>query len=441
VSLGCAKNEVDSERILAALVEDGFLIAQDPADADAVLVNTCGFVAAARDEAREVVRELVELKGRGGRGGRGSFRLLGVLGCMVERLGDKAGEELPGVGLFLGLREYPRLCARLRGALGLAARDREGRDLAVCGPRLRIGYPHRAYLKISEGCDNRCGYCAVPLIRGPQRSRRIEDVIEEAGELIALGAVEINVIAQDTGTYGRDLYGRPMTAELLSELARLEGARWVRLLYCHPAHLSEEILAIFSRHDNICAYLDLPVQHSDGALLARVGRDMPPGDAAEWFSALRDKLPGVALRSSVIVGMPGEGEREFRGLIEFMEKVRFDSLGAFVYSPEAGTGAANLAGRVDGAEALRRLEDLMEVQRSLSSRIQASHVGRREEVLIDGAPREDGLWPARSRAEAPEIDPVVWVRGDGFRPGEFLTVRVEAAADYDRTARPLVEGT
>ncbi|MHC4253718.1 MAG: MiaB/RimO family radical SAM methylthiotransferase, partial [Planctomycetota bacterium] len=385
VSLGCAKNTVDSERVLGMLVEHGFVIAADPDVADVVLVNTCAFIAAARDETERAIRELARA------------RPVVALGCYAERYGPSgkrgagnrprrgsAGEayrsrRFPAAVTFVpfgAFDDLPGICARLAGASAAGG-------CFDSSPRLRIGSPATAYLKIAEGCSNRCSYCAVPDIRGGLRSVPMEELVDEASELAGIGARELCVIAQDTASYGVDLYGEPRTHELLRKLCGVKKLRWVRLLYVHPAHLTDETLEVVAGERKMCRYLDLPVQHASDAILRAMGRRYDAAHLRGLLERTRERVPGIALRTSLIVGFPGEGRREFAELLDFVKDAAFDHLGAFTYSPEKGTPASRLGRRPSPATARSRLGRVMALQQEIAFARIDSRVGGTETVMLD----------------------------------------------------------
>jgi len=462
VNLGCAKNLVDSERILGRLAEAGFLIAQDPAMAELCLVNTCGFVAEAREETRSVLSELARLRTRGG------LKTLVALGCLVERVAEAPEFDrfLEAADVRLGFHDYSRIAEVCRNIVAAARhsspptrrspRSRppsphrgEGQRLRsysefLTAPRLRIGSPHTAYLKISEGCSNACRFCAIPRMRGRQVSRPIEALVAEARELAEGGAQEINLIAQDTTSYGRDLYGQYRLADLLRALLETKGPRWFRLMYAYPKHLSAAVLDVLSGEERFCPYIDLPLQHVSDLVLRAMGRGITRAQTVELLDLVARKLPGGAIRTAFIVGFPGETEAQYRELLDFVKEGRFAHAGVFLYSHEPLTPAARLADSLPLAEKMARREALMLAQRAVSRRRLQGRIGEKIEVLVDG-PLERGASPvagaraiARSRLEAPEVDGVVYLQGRGaakLAPGTFEQVEILRAMDYDLVAK------
>jgi len=470
VSLGCAKNTVDTERVLGMLAERGFVISADPGLADVVLVNTCAFIAPAREETESTLRELAR------------DRPVVAIGCYPQRFG---GRKLPRVAASVPFEAYddlPAICERLaalqrkispqrtrrtertarsRGTAGgrARARQQDPKELAVlrglsglCGerscvragsacfdrsPRLRVGSPATAYLKIAEGCSNRCSYCAVPAIRGELRSVPIEKLLDEAEGLVDIGARELCVIAQDTASYGLDLYGKPRTHELLRKLCQIRRLRWVRLMYVHPAHLTDDILDVVAGERKVCRYLDLPVQHASSRMLKRMGRFHDGPYLRALLERIRTRVPGMALRTSVIVGFPGEGQLEFRELLDFVREAAFDHLGTFCYSRESGTRSARFGGRVAAATARSRRDRIMRAQQRVAFEKLDSRVGGTETAMLELPTRKLGKWLARTPREAPEVDGTLLVKGAprDAAPGRFVRVRIEARSDYDLVAR------
>ena len=448
VSLGCAKNAVDSECVLGDLARAGILIAEDPADADVCLVNTCGFIAEARAEAAETLRELARLKADG------RLKAVVALGCLVERVRDCAELDpvLRDADARVGFKDYPRLpdiCRRLAGLAKIETADPRATTFLeyLRTPRLRIGHPHIAYLKISEGCSNRCRFCSIPLIRGSQVSRPMEVILDEARALAASGAREIDLIAQDTTSYGADLYGNYGLPGLLHRLREVSAPVWFRVMYAHPRHLTDEVLDVLANDDHFCPYIDLPLQHIADPLLRAMGRGMTREETAALIRQIEQKLPHGALRTTFIVGYPGETEKDFQELLAFVREGHFSHVGVFTYSQEPGTPAARLADDVPPTEKGRRRDELMLAQLDVSRARLRARVGQTVEVMLDGfvAEGESGVEGVRavgrSRLEAPEVDGVILLRGgslDGVVPGTVLQARVVDSLDYDLVAEPAI---
>lgn len=435
ISLGCAKNEVDAERMLGAAAEAGWLICGDPADADVVVVNTCGFIEAARSESLAAIQEALALKAQG------RCRAVIVAGCLAERQGRELSRKLPAVDAWLGIadpRQVPDVAAQAldehRGATPLIRLAPLPRSFGDEGPRLRITPKHYAYLRIAEGCDNCCAYCAIPLIRGPLRSKPIETCLEEAHQLADDGCRELILIAQDTTNYGLDLYGHRALPRLLVELAAIESLRWLRVLYSHPAHFDDAIVAAFASTPKLCPYVDIPVQHASDRILARMGRGTTRAAMEDLIARLRARIPNLTLRSTALVGYPGETDEDFAALLDFVQAVEFDRLGAFVYSAEEGTRAAAEGPQVPEAVAAERYDELMRHQQAIAFRRAAARVGSHTEVVLDRS-LGNGAFAGRSAAEAPDVDPIIRVRGRRLRPGQFVQVEITDAVGYDLEAR------
>jgi ribosomal protein S12 methylthiotransferase len=438
VSLGCAKNTVDSERVLGMLAERGFTISADPEDADVVLVNTCAFIGPAREETEDTLRSL-------GRGKKGPAVV--ALGCYPERAARPgtapvySHPEFPQVEAFVRFEAYDDLaaiCARLAGV----TRDGPRSERSCFGEsaRLRIGSPASAYLKIAEGCSNRCRYCTIPDIRGPLRSFPLEELLDEARGLVGIGTREICVIAQDTASYGTDLHGEPRLPDLVRGLVSIERLRWVRLLYVHPAHLTEDILDVMAGEEKVCDYLDLPTQHVATRVLDAMGRGYGEDDLRRLVARARERLPSLTLRTSMIVGFPGETDREFDHLVDFVRETRFDHLGAFAYSPEEGTPAARLAGQVPPEVSEERYDRLMRAQQDIAFEALDSRVDGEESVMLELPTEMAGVWAARSAREAPEVDGSVIVRLEPHSdasPGDFSRVKIDERDGYDLLATPV----
>jgi len=428
VSLGCAKNTVDTERLLGMLAERGFPVAADPEWADVVLVNTCAFIKPAREETEATLADLAR------------ERPVVALGCyprMLRPRGDGSPftqAKLPGVAFvpFASYDEIPQMLASWADAVAPS----EGGARFDTAPRMRVGSPASAYLKVAEGCSNRCSYCAVPGIRGPLASRPMEELVDEAEGLIDLGARELCVIAQDTASYGTDLYGRSRLAELMGKLCGLRKLEWVRLLYVHPAHLTEEIIEVIAGERKMCKYIDLPVQHASDRILKAMGRKHDGAHLRGLLTRLRERVPGIAIRTSVIVGFPGEGKEEFRELLDFVRWAEFDHLGAFTYSRERGTPAARKRPRIPGATARRRLGRVMRLQQEIAFRRLDARVGGAETAMVEQPSADEGVWLARTEREAPDVDGCVIVRAPvRSAPGRLAGVKILERDGYDLIAR------
>ena len=444
VSLGCAKNEVDSEHVLGALLQDGFVFAEDPRDADVCLVNTCGFIESARTETRETLEALVARK----KNGRPRFVV--ALGCMVERAADYPdfADVLAVCDLRVPFSDYPRLASLCLGLLNRKADGNPRADIMGNGPRLRIGLPHLASLKISEGCSNGCSFCSIPRMRGRQISRPAADIISEAVSLAENGAKEIAVIAQDTTSYGKDLFGKPALAGLLRDLAAaLPENIWLRLMYAYPRFLSKNVLEVMAGDNRFCRYVDIPLQHISDRILKAMGRGTSRRQVETQLDQIRTLLEPVAVRTTFITGFPGETDDEFEELLEFVREQQFNHLGAFTYSPEPLTAAAALPDDIPQEVKNERRDRLMIEQMDISHRLLQEMEGQTVEVMIDRQVRNpdvplphDCIALAHTRHQSPDADGLVILRGTPDKklmPGTVVPVRVTTAMDYDLIARPV----
>lgn len=432
-SLGCPKNEVDGEDLKLHLVEKGYQITDDKSRADILILNTCGFIQSAKEESIEELFGLIALKNQD------RSKKIIVCGCLAQRYPAELWGKLPEVDAVLGLTEFAHVhsaCSSvLKGKRILRVRKPEGRDGVKKMRRKAEGLPF-AYIKIADGCDNRCSYCAIPLIRGGFRSKRLTDVLQEARQLTDKGVKEIDLVAQDTTLYGMDLYGEKRLTRLLSSLSRIEKLKWLRLLYTHPAHFTDELIDQIAASPKVCKYVDLPLQHISDEILKRMNRKVTRKTVERLIFKLREKIPGLTLRTSFIVGFPGERKRHFRELLNFVEQVKFDKLGAFVYSKEEGTKAYNLKGQASSKTKQERMDQLMLVQQRIVSEKHQKKIGETLTVMIDGKSDDsDGYWVGRSQAEAPEVDGVILVKGDRLKPGQFVEAEVVGHRDYDLLAQ------
>jgi ribosomal protein S12 methylthiotransferase len=431
VSLGCPKNLVDSERMLGLLQLDGYRLVSEPAGADFVVVNTCGFIERAREESYAAIHEMLELKRKG------DIRGVIVSGCLAEREKEKLLETLPAidhlVGVF-GREEVTKVADRLIGGLDeqrSVFRPAPSRPL-VDRNRLRITPRHFAFLKISEGCDRLCTFCAIPKMRGKHATKPIEEVVAEARELAADGVRELVIVAQDTTYYGLDLYGRTRLVELLGELEKVEGIEWIRLMYLYPMYFGDDLIDQVAASRKIVPYLDLPLQHVNDTMLKRMQRRVDRRATEELLAKLRSRIEGLVLRTTFIAGFPGETEEQFEELVEFVGRQRFERLGVFSYSFEPDTPAARLEGHLPEDVKARRRERLMAEQQRIAFEWNAAQMGRRADVLIDRVvPGEKNAWIGRSAADAPDVDGVVYVSGKKLRPGHIVECELVATSDYD----------
>jgi ribosomal protein S12 methylthiotransferase len=426
-TLGCPKNRVDSEVMLGTLAEAGYRLVQDPATAEVIVVNTCGFIESAKEESVEAIVELAEMK----RAGR--CKKLVVTGCLVQRHADDLARELPEVDHFLGTGAYQDVARIVSDAQAkrLVVPDPDFVHSAA-SPRVNSLPSHTAYLKISEGCDNACAFCIIPKLRGPQRSRPIDDVLAEAAALAAQGTVELSLVAQDLTAYGYDLAGKVRLHHLLPELAKVDGIRWIRLHYAYPRDVPDALIDAIASEPKIVKYLDMPLQHSSDRLLRAMKRGRDSVFLRELLARLRARIPDLALRTSLIVGLPGETEDDFEDLVRFVEEQRFERLGVFEFSPEEGTPAAEMSAQVPDEVKRARFAQVMGIQQGISRDHQQAMIGRKLEVLVEGRAEEtEHLLAGRHAQQAPEIDGITYVNDGVAYPGEIVTLEITDAAEYD----------
>ena len=435
VSLGCPKNLVDSERMLGLLAQDGYVLVPDAQKADLVIINTCGFIDAARQESLGVIREMIDRKKAG------AIKGVVVAGCLAERQKEMLLEEVPEVDQVVGVfgrEEIARVADRIMGDL------HEQRTIFRPAPvqaqddraRLRITAKHLAYLKVSEGCDRLCTFCAIPYMRGKHVTKPIEKVVEEARELAADGVRELNLVAQDMTYYGVDLYGRPRLAELLRELDEVEGIDWVRILYNYPNYFTDELYEVLGSARKIVPYLDMPLQHINDRMLKGMNRRHTRAETETIITRLRATIPNLVLRTTFIVGFPGETDAEFEELLDYVQETKFERLGVFPYSFEPDTPAAKLSGHLPEAVKAERRDRIMAAQQPIAFGFNAGLVGRELDVLIDApAPDSKSLWVGRTYADAPDVDGLTYVQGKGLEPGDIVTCEIVGTEGYDTIAR------
>ncbi len=435
VSLGCPKNLVDSERMLGLLAQDGYVLVPDAKRADLVIINTCGFIDAARQESLGVIREMLDRKKAG------ELKGVVVAGCLAERQREMLLEEVPDVDQIVGVfgrEEIVKVADRIMGDL------HEQRTVFRPAPiqaqddraRLRITPKHLAYLKVSEGCDRLCTFCAIPYMRGKHVTKPIEKVVEEARELAADGMRELNLVAQDMTYYGVDLYGRPRLADLLRELDQIEEIDWIRVLYNYPNYFTDELYDVLGSSKRIVPYLDMPLQHINDRMLKMMNRRHTRAETETIITRLRDRIPGLVLRTTFIVGFPGETDSEFEELLQYVEATRFERLGVFPYSFEPDTPAAKLPNHIADEVKNERRDRVMAAQQPIAFGFNQSLVGRDLDVLIDGpALVGENLWVGRTYADAPDVDGVCYVQGTGLEPGDIVSCNILATEGYDLIAR------
>ena len=434
VSLGCAKNQVDGEVLMASLKNAGFLTVDDAALADIAIVNTCGFIESAKRESIEEILELAALKKEG------KIKKLVITGCLSERYQKEMHQELPEADAVLGIGangDIAPLLTKMMEENTYVESFPDKARMPLCGDRELTTPSYFAYVKIAEGCDNRCSYCAIPLIRGGYRSRTMESIEEECKGLVANGAKELVLIAQDTSRYGIDLYGEYSLAKLMARLCRIDGLRWLRVLYCYPDSITDELLDTMAQEEKIVKYIDLPLQHASGPILKAMNRRGDRQSLTALMNKIRERVPGVVLRTTLITGFPGETEEDFTELAEFVKDVKFQRLGCFAYSQEEGTPAAELPGQLDEEVKAHRAELIMDRQMEIMERQGMELIGKTLEVLVEGYDRYAECWFGRSYRDAPDVDGKIFFSTGGKRPrlGSFVQVLIEDCMDCDLTGR------
>ena len=428
VSLGCPKNQVDAEKMLACLKNGGLEITPAEADADAIIINTCGFIESAKAEAIENILEAARYKQDG------SCKALVVTGCLAERYRDDITEEIPEVDVCVGIGSNSKIAEIVKKAIKSERRNYYGNktDLDLNGERILGGMPYTAYLKIGDGCDNCCSYCAIPKIRGRMRSRTIEDCVKEAKVLAEGGVTELIVVAQDTTAYGTDLYGETKLHDLLAELCKIEGLHWIRTLYTYPEKITDRLLDVIANEEKLVNYLDIPIQHINDDILKKMNRKGDKKSISGVIDKIREKIPDMTLRTTLISGFPSETEEQFSELAEFVKEKRFERLGCFTYSPEEGTAAANMANQIDEQTKQDRSDNIMEMQTLISASKNEEKIGLITEVLIEGWDDYIKCYFGRAPWDAPEIDgKVFFMAHKPLKIGQYVKVKINDCLDYD----------
>ncbi len=428
VSLGCPKNQVDAEVMLKTLEDAGFTICGEEAAADAIIINTCGFIEAAKAEAIENILEAAQYKNDG------NCKALIVTGCLAERYRDDVTEEIPEVDVCVGIGSNKNIAEIVKNAIEGKRENSYGKktELDLNGDRILGGYPFSTYLKIADGCNNCCTYCAIPEIRGRMRSRTIEDCVAEAEKLAAKGVTELIVVAQDTTAYGEDIYGKSMLPELLKKLCEIKGLHWIRTLYTYPDRITDQLLSTIASEEKLVKYLDIPLQHVNGEILKKMNRKGDKESLSALIDKIRAKIPDITLRTTMITGFPGETEEQFCEMAEFVKEKRFDRLGCFTYSPEEGTVAAGFDGQLDEQTKADRMENIMELQMTIAAEKNEEKIGSVTEVLIEGWDDYIKCYFGRTLGDAPEVDGKIFFMST--RPlviGEYVKVRINDCLDYD----------
>ena len=433
-SLGCPKNQVDTEVMLGALATQGYVVCETLEDADAAVINTCSFIQSAREESIEAILEVADLREEG------RLRSLLVTGCLPQRYGKDLARELPEVDAFIGTGEFPRIAEilgeTLEGKRGGVYVDAGQTHLANQNdPRLLIGSGHTAYLKIAEGCDRVCAFCAIPGIRGKFQSRPIDSLVQEATQLGEQGVFELNLISQDTTSYGKDIYGRPQLAELIRALDDVDTLGWIRLLYLYPSALSDDVIDALAGARRVLPYVDVPLQHASDDVLKRMRRGVTRERQRKLVARLRERIPGLVLRTTFIVGFPGETDADFEQLLDLIEEAKFDRVGVFRYSDEEDTEACGYAEKVPREVARARYQAVMEKQREIMLAKLETQVGSEELILVDQA--APGMAVGRYWGQAPEIDGQVFLRGGHYAAGDQVRARITQVRDVDLEAEAL----
>lgn len=427
-SLGCSKNLVDAEIMGGLLAQNNYILTKDFSEAEIIIVNTCGFIEAAKEESIKTTLEFAEYKKYG------NLKYLIMSGCLAQRYSDDLKEAVPEVDAFIGTTSYSevdKVITELEGGKKVVFKEDINRDYVENQPRQIFTPSYSAYLKIAEGCDNHCTYCIIPKLRGKYRSRKIEDVVKEAKNMAEKGVKELIVIAQDTSRYGQDLYGEKSLGKLLEEIAKIEGIKWIRVHYMYPEMIDEEMVKVFAKEEKICNYFDIPVQHANDRVLKLMNRKTSKQNIKDKIALIRKHIPNAVIRTSIIVGFPTETQEEFEELKSFVEEVEFDRMGVFAYSKEEDTAAAKLDGQIDEEIKFERRDELMQVQKDISLAKNQAIVGKTLEVIIEEKVAEDE-YLGRTYGDSPEIDCSVYVRTkEKLKNGDFVNAEIVAALEYD----------
>ena len=432
VSLGCPKNQVDAEILLAMIQDAGYELTNEAGLADVVIVNTCGFIESAKQESIENILEFCQLKQEG------QIKCVVVTGGLAERYRDEVAKESPEADVILGLGSNKEIVSAIKRAL---SGERftcygEKNKLPMEGRRVLTTLPYYAYLKIAEGCDNCCSYCAIPMIRGRFRSRKMEDIIDEAKDLAARGVKELVVVAQDTTRYGEDLYEKQLLPKLLEELCKIDGFVWIRTLYCYPERITDELLDVIAREDKLAKYLDIPLQHCSKDVLKAMNRTGNRESLTALMQKIRQRIPGITLRTTLIAGFPGETEENFEELMEFVKEIRFERLGCFAYSAEEGTRAAAMKDQIPEEIKQQRADHIMEQQMFINEQNNQAEIGKTKRAVVEGYDKYGSVYFGRTEGDAPDIDgKIFFSSAKPLKMGEFIDVLVEDVLDYDLIGR------
>jgi ribosomal protein S12 methylthiotransferase len=432
INLGCPKNLVDSEIMLGLLKKSGIKISTIPESADILCINTCAFIKEAKEESIDSIFQMVDLKKQNPR------KKIIVIGCIVQRYAEALKKEIPEVDRWVGINKIsilPEIIASLK-------HKKTKRDITNTAtqksiydtnpPRKILTPKHYAYIKIAEGCSNRCSYCVIPDIRGNYKSRNPDSILREAAELAKKGVKEINIIAQDTTNYGSDLSSSINITLLLREICKIKDIKWIRLLYTHPAHITDSLIKEIASQNKICKYIDMPLQHIDDDLLLKMGRKTKSKHIKSLIKKIRKEIPGVILRTSFIVGFPGETEKQFQTLLKFIKKIKFDKLGIFKYSREEGTPAYKMKAQIPPSIKEKRYNEAMQLQKSISKNINKKFLGRKTEVLIEKIhDKKSNIWIGRTYADAPDVDGITYISGNNIKKGDIIMAKITGTLEYD----------
>lgn len=431
VSLGCAKNRVDCEMMMKRVHDAGYKLIEDAAMADVAVINTCGFIESAKQESINEILELCKLKNEG------KIKAIVVTGCLAQRYKESVMSEISDVDSVIGIGANEDICDAIKNSLDNKKTESfpDKSQMPLDGDRVQSTPQHYAYLRVADGCDNCCSYCAIPLIRGRFRSRRMENIIDEAKHLVKNGVKELNVIAQDTTRYGEDIYGKLMLPQLLKELCKIDGLVWIRLLYCYPDRITDELIETIKNEPKIVKYIDLPLQHCNGEILSKMNRHGDRNSLTELINKLRSEIPGVILRTTLITGFPSETDEQFEELSQFVENMKFERLGCFAYSLEEDTPAAEFEDQIDEYIKARRAEIITEQQAVIMQNCCEKFIGKTLDVMVEGYDRYAECFFGRSALDAPEVDPCVFFTTNGkkLHQGELVKVEITDYLDCDLT--------
>ena len=429
ISLGCSKNLVDTEKAIAMFKDKGYQIVNKPEEAEVIVVNTCGFIESAKEEAINTILEMAEYKKK-------NCKYLIAMGCLVERYKDELQKAIPEVDVWIKYSEYKTIWEQIQSVIKQEEKELAKYDFNEYTDRVITTGKNYAYLKIADGCSNHCTYCAIPYIRGNQISRKIEDVLEEAEKLADEGYKEIILIAQDTTKYGFDIYGESKLSELLEKLCKIDKIKWIRFLYAYPENIDDELIKIVKENDKICKYFDIPIQHISDSVLKRMNRKSDGKSIRNLIKKLREEIPNVVIRTTVMVGFPGESKENFDELYNFLKQAKFDKLGCFSYSKEEGTPAARLKEQIHPMTKKSRYNKIMQLQKEISKENLEKNMGRELEVLIEDKTFDNKYYIGRSYMDVPEIDGIVYVKNDeNLNFGEFIKCKVTKVDEYDLVAK------